>query len=77
MAELHTVIVSLKSGLDLRGVLREEADNALVLTSAAVAGTVNERLVWRPLVGEVVIPLSNVDYWQRSLPIEVLDSLAS
>lgn len=72
---LQTVIVSLKTGVDIRGLLREHAADGMVLTSAAVAGTVNERIVWKPLVGEVVIPESNIDYWQRALPVEILEAL--
>lgn len=72
---LQTVIVSTKTGLDIRGVLREEHADGLVLAAASVLGDENGQSVWKSLPGEVVIPASNVDYYQRALPPEVLDML--
>lgn len=73
---LPWVVVSLTTGGDIRGVLREEFDDALVLAGAAVAGEQNGQTVWKNLVGEVVIPMERVEYWQQGLPPEVTNEWA-
>jgi hypothetical protein len=72
---LATVVVSLRSGVDVKGVLRDAASDALVLSAASVAGEQGGRTVWQKMPGEVVIPMGNIDYWQRSLPPEILAEL--
>lgn len=66
--QLATVIVALKTGNSIKGVLAEQARDALVLRAASQA-TVGQNSVisWQPLAGDVVIPLDNVDYWQAGL----------
>jgi hypothetical protein len=66
--ELAYVVVSLTTGTDIRGVLREDTPDFMVLTAAAVAGEVNGQLVWKDLPGEVVIPAPRIDYYQRGIP---------
>ena len=72
---LSTVVISLKTGTDIKGVLRETTEDAMVLSSASVAGTVGNVTVWRPLPGEVVVPMDNIEYYQRALPAAILDML--
>jgi hypothetical protein len=75
MSERRAVVVSTKTGLDIRGVLREQTGELLVLAAASVAGEEGGRTTWKPLVGDTVIPMSNVDYWQRALPAEFVASM--
>jgi hypothetical protein len=74
---LAVVIVTLKTDTTIRGVLREVGENGFILAAAQIAGEVpnTNNVAWRSLPGEVVIPLNNVDYWQRSLPPELLGRL--
>lgn len=73
---LETVVLTLTTGAEIKGVLREQSENAFVLTSAALAGSgPNQETIWKDLVGEVVVPASKVEYWQRALPIEILSKL--
>jgi hypothetical protein len=68
---LELVVVSLKTGTDIKGLLRDHTPEGMVLTSATIAGEENGHVVWRQLVGEVVIPVDNIDYFQRRLPLEL------
>lgn len=72
---LATVIVSLKTGVDIMGVLREQTEDAMILSNAAVLGQVNGKDVWGALPGEVVILTDNVDYYQRALPPAILAAI--
>jgi hypothetical protein len=76
MKPLDVVVITTKTSLEIKGVLREEASDAFVLTSAALAGNgPNMETIWSDLAGEVVVPFSNVDYYQRSLPPDILSKL--
>lgn len=75
---LPVVVVTTKAGYEIRGLLREEGSNGFVLVDAAqsMAGP-NGQTAWKPLLGEVVIPLSNVDYYQRALPVSILSQIGA
>jgi hypothetical protein len=73
---LSWIVVSLTTGGEIRGVLRERATDAIVLGAPAVAGEQNGRITWQPLVGEVVIPMERIEYWQRGLPPVMTDPWA-
>lgn len=68
MKELQLVVVTTRTGLDIRGLLREVDERFCVLTAAAVMVENGQQVAWRDLPGEVVIPLANVDYYQRGVP---------
>lgn len=65
------------TGSMIRGVLREHDDTAMVLAAVTEASETQNgiNIVWRPLSGEVVIPMSRVEYWQRALPPELLTNM--
>jgi hypothetical protein len=70
------VVITTRDGSEIKGILREQSENAFVLTSAALAGEgPNGQTIWKDLVGEVVVPASRVEYWQRALPAEILSKL--
>ena len=70
---LAWIVVSLTTGGEIRGVLRERGTDAIVLAAPSVAGEQNGRVTWQPLVGEVVIPMERIEYWQRGLPPSMTD----
>jgi hypothetical protein len=64
--ELEVIVVTMETGGTIRGVLRERMADAIILASAARADIdPNGRPYWLPLDGEVVIPHSRIDFWQR------------
>lgn len=58
---VRRVIVTTKTGQSLRGVLWQRRAGYLVLKEAEVS---NERGVFRPVVGELLVERANVDYLQ-------------
>lgn len=72
-APLQTVVVNLKTGTVIKGVLVERAIDALVLRAASQANEgPNHRITWVSVGGEVVIPMENVDYWQAGAEPAIL-----
>ena len=71
---LPVVVVHTKTEQTIKGVLREvDPEGTMVLTSAALLDTdQNANPVWRPMDGDVVVPGSNVDFYQRGLDAELL-----
>jgi hypothetical protein len=68
------VIVSTQSGQSIKGVSIVIGSEGMVLTAAKVAGVgQNNTVVWNALLGEVVIPASNIDYWQRAIGQEMVE----
>lgn len=75
---LNIVVVTTKAGYEIRGLMREEGSNGFVLVDAAQSYTgPNGQTAWKPLIGEVVIPLANVDYYQRGLPPQILTQIGA
>lgn len=73
---LRTVSVSTQTGSTILGVLVEERRDALVLRSARIVGVdTNGNPKIDHVDGDVVIPMTNVDYWQDGLRPEVLGQL--
>jgi hypothetical protein len=58
---VRRVIVTTKTGQSLRGVLWQRCAGFLVLKDGEVS---NERGVFRPVVGELLVERGNVDYIQ-------------
>lgn len=76
MEPVDIVVITTRDGTEIKGILREQSENAFILSSAAIAGTgSNQETVWKDLVGEVVIPADRIEYWQRALPAEILSKL--
>lgn len=71
----ETVVITTKNDTTLRGVLVARTPDGFVLRAASVMQTRGGEDRWQSLVGDTVVPLEQVDYWQRSLPIEVLEAL--
>jgi len=72
---LDVVWVSLKTGDAVRGILIDRTRDLMVLRSAQL-GTErpsDHAQIWTRLQGDVVVPMDNVDYWQRGLPADVLE----
>ena len=64
------MLVSTKTGSSIKGLLRDQAPNGLVLTNASVAAVdPNGTVQWHSLDGDVVVPMQNVDYWQTNLNV--------
>lgn len=75
--ELDIVVVTTVTGIEFKGILREyEVGRFMVLTSCshAMEGP-NGEAGWKELVGEVVIPDRNIDYFQRAMPAEILSKI--
>jgi hypothetical protein len=71
---LNVVLVQTKTGGSIKGVLVERNRVALVLRAAAIASVgINDSQIWSKAIGDLVIPMVNVDYWQEALPVTVLD----
>ena len=74
--EAVTVVVTLKDGPDIMGVLRDLSATVMVLAGARIEGVdSNNRPQWQAAPGEVVIPMENVAYYQRGLPTAILDQI--
>lgn len=75
--QARTVIVSLKSGEEILGVMRDDpTTDLMVLTAARIEGVDGANQPdWHTLPGDIVIPMDNVSYWQESLPANLLDQL--
>lgn len=72
---LDPVNVTLRSGGVVRGALVRRHADAMVLDHAAVAGQdANGQIVWTMLDGQVVILHENVEFWQRGLDAEILET---
>lgn len=72
--KLRTVIVTLRTGTTIRGVLRTERRDALVLHAASQVQMDQGRITWAPIGGDVVVPMENIDYWQEGIePAVVAD----
>ncbi len=70
---LNSVVVSLKTGTSLRGVLVDKRNDGLVLRAASVASLDQQgALHWVKLDGDVVIPVENLDYYQEALDPEMV-----
>lgn len=74
-APSETVVITTKNDTTLRGVLVARTPDGFVLRAASVMQTRGGEDRWQALIGDTVVPLEQVDYWQRSLPIEVLEAL--
>jgi hypothetical protein len=73
---LVAVIVSLKTGQSLKGVLLDRRADAIILRATSVAAVdANTNVEWHSLDGDVVIPMENIDFWQEGLDAAILDSL--
>lgn len=71
---LNVVLVQTKTGNSIKGALVENRRDALVLRAAAVLTIgVNNAQTWEKAIGDLVIPMQNVDYFQQALSVEVLD----
>jgi small nuclear ribonucleoprotein (snRNP)-like protein len=70
---LEIVQVTTKNGTVIRGVLREQGANGMILTSAQIQSQdQNGRVMFIKMDGDVVIPTDNVDYYQAALPAALL-----
>ncbi len=69
------VMVHLKSGDTIRGLLVDRQREWLTLRAASV-GSVRPQdgaEMWTKAVGDVVIPVDNIDWYQAALPITVIE----
>lgn len=71
---VNAVLVQTKTGGSIKGALVHRDRSALVLRAAAVLGPgPNQEEIWTKATGDLVIPMENVDYYQQSLPLDLLD----
>jgi len=72
---VNVVWVSLKTGVTIKGVLVDRSHDALLLKAASI-GSLDQQTrteVWTPMLGDVVIPGDNIDYYQQGLDPHILD----
>jgi hypothetical protein len=68
---LRAVVVALKTGGALKGLLTARDGTALVLRSGTLGNIDrNGKIAWQPLAGDVIIPMENVDYYQQGAGID-------
>lgn len=71
---VNVVVVTTQTGGTIKGVLVDRRRDGLILRAASTLGTgPNNEAIWTKAIGEIVIPMANVDYFQQLLPLEVLD----
>ena len=71
---LNAVLVTTRDGQSIKGVLVERSRDGLILRAASLAGVdPNGVQVWTKMVGDVVVPMPNVAFYQEALGVELLD----
>lgn len=71
---VDTVIISTKTGQSIKGVLVHRDRTAYILRAASI-GSLDQNGVaqWQRLMGDVIIPADNVDYYQSALEPSILE----
>jgi len=72
---VEAVWVSLKTGDAIKGVLVDRHREFLVLRAAKVGSTRSQdgAQIWTKAMGDLVIPMDNVDWWATNIPIESIE----
>jgi len=70
---LKTAIVHTKTDNTIRGLISEVTKDYIVLRPASIAGTdlATGNITWTKLDGDIVIPLSNVDFYQEGVEASI------
>lgn len=69
---MHTIIVHTRTDNTIRGLLAAKNKEYLIIRPASIASTdQNGAIVWSKVDGDVVIPMSNVDFWQEGVEAQL------
>jgi hypothetical protein len=69
-------VVTTKQATVIKGALKEQHSNAVILTSAAIANRdQNGVLLWTPLDGDTVIVMDNIEFMQTGLDASLLSNV--
>ena len=72
---VEAVWVNLKTGDAIKGILVDRQRDFLMLRAARVGTTRTQdgAQIWTKAVGDIVIPMDNIDYYQTAIPLEMID----